>query len=320
MTPGVLPERKKILWWSAALFLFLALTLVAFSEMQESHFHAALLASLLLTAVFMVFLERDYRSALRRQQEDIERLMGLKLVLTSLIDLKDPYTEGHSRKVRDLAHGFCLFLGLPPEECEQIALAAELHDIGKIGIPDAILKKPAGLQTEEYQAIQDHPLRGAEALKSLPGFEAIRTIIRHHHERFDGTGYPDGLAGQAIPLGSRIIALADSVDTMLRGRDYRPPLPLKEICTVLKKQAGKQFDPWLAEAFIQFLTRGTQAGTRDPVCGMAVTPGGELVVWEQDGRRWLFCSQTCLNAFRDHPEKYRLQPETPSRDLENNHA
>lgn len=267
-----------------------------------------ILVALGVLAAVWFLLERNYRKRLKHQQEQIERLMGIKLVLASLIDLKDPYTEGHSRNVRDLTFEFSQYLDLPLEACEEYALAAELHDIGKIGIPDSILKKPGVLISAEYSEIRDHPRLGADSLSTLQGFDTVRNIILHHHEHYDGTGYPQGLSGDQIPLGSRIIALTDSFDAMLHGREYRPPIPFKDVVRILEDQSGKQFDPQLCEQYLQFLQSGIQSGSRDPVCGMAVSLSSNLLTLEGKERRWLFCSQTCLKAFKEAPEKYLWKP------------
>lgn len=315
MPPPSSPSRKAVIGFTVVITL-IGIALFQ-AEFADPYPRLLPLGVLIIIVVSFVALERKYRNELNRQQEKIERLMGLKVVLASLIDMKDPYTEGHSRNVRDLTFEFSNFLDLPPEACEEHATAAELHDIGKIGLPDAILKKAGSLQDEEYTEVKVHPRLGAEALKTLRGFESIRNIILHHHERYDGTGYPDGLAGDCIPLGSRIIALADSYDAMLHGREYRAPMSIKEIISALQAQAGKQFDPDLTSAFLKFLQHGVRSGTRDPVCGMPVSAEDSDFVLEKDGHKWLFCSETCMQEFQRHPPKYLLKPEAQHSDSKN---
>jgi YHS domain-containing protein len=260
--------------------------------------------TLMIIAVFSGVLIWKAWKTMNAQQETIEQLMGLKLVLASLIDLKDTYTEGHSKNVRDFALGLSDHLSLPKEVREEIGIAAELHDIGKIGIPDAILKKPDRLKNEEYAEIQEHSQKGADALKALKGFDRIRRIICHHHERFDGKGYPDQLIGDQIPLGSRIIALADSYDAMLHGRSYRKAMTPNEVVQVITLESGKQFDPTLISKFLNFLQQGSLSGHLDPVCGMLVNPDfSQFNLWYSN-QSIGFCSKACMQAFEATPKKY----------------
>jgi HD-GYP domain-containing protein (c-di-GMP phosphodiesterase class II) len=263
-----------------------------------------LLVAFMLIAIFSGFLVWKVWKTVNVQQETIEQLMGLKLVLASLIDLKDTYTEGHSKNVRDFALGLSDHLDLPKEVREEIGIAAELHDIGKIGIPDVILKKADKLKNEEYIEIQEHPQKGADSLKPLKGFDSIRSIICHHHERFDGRGYPDQLAGNQIPLGSRIIALADSYDAMLHGRSYRKAMPPQEVVQAISLESGKQFDPALISKFLDFLQQGSLSGHIDPVCGMLVDPNSSLFNLRYSNQSIRFCSKACMQAFEATPKKY----------------
>ncbi len=293
----------------SALSAVLGIALSSDETLNQLH-RPILIATVFIFFLLLVSLTNEFKRSLREQQEKIEQLMGIKLVLASLIDLKDKYTEGHSRNVRDLTTRFSQFLKLSPTICEQNGLAAELHDIGKIGIPDAILNKPDSLNADEFSAIRNHPKRGSEALSTLHGFEAIRNIILHHHERFDGQGYPGELVGEQIPLGARIITLADSYDTLLQGRIYKAPMALKEIRQIFKEQSGKQFDPGLCSEFIKFLDHGMQAGILDPVCGMPVNQESGRFVFSHERIQWVFCSKTCLRQFTDSPQEYltRLAP------------
>ena len=187
------------------------------------------------------------------QQQEIEGLMGIRLAFATLIDLKDSYTAIHSTHVRDLTSKFLEYIKVSSTEIEEITTAAELHDIGKIGIPDSILKKPGKLNEEEFFEIKKHPVRGADAIKYLQGFEGISTIIRHHHERHDGTGYPDGLAADNIPFESRVLSIIDAYDAMIFTRSYRKDMKRDGVLKVLEEEAGKQFDPLLVCYFTKFL-------------------------------------------------------------------
>ncbi|GJL53023.1 MAG: hypothetical protein NPIRA02_01550 [Nitrospirales bacterium] len=226
------------------------------------------------------------------------------MAFASLIDLKDSYTEGHSRHVRDLTRQFLEYLKVSSREIEEITSAAELHDIGKIGIPDSILKKPGKLTEKEFLEIKKHPIRGADALKSLQGFDGVSKIIRHHHERYDGTGYPDGLVADKIPFGSRVLSIIDAHDAMIYSRPYRKAMKEKDALKIMEEEAGKQFDPLLVLKFVKFLQQKDIYSQYDPVCGMAVNSQQSLfnVIYKRE--TYIFCSQVCLTEFNNFPEKY----------------
>ncbi len=173
--------------------------------------------------------------------------------LARAVEEKDRYTRGHSERVKTYAVEMASHLGLPSEITSTIEYACVLHDIGKIGIPDAIIHKDRDLTDEEYTQIKEHPAKGENIIRVIPFLEPAQPIIRHHHERFDGTGYPDGLRGKEIELGARIIAIADTYDAMTTERPYRGPLPKDHVIAVLKEQKGKQFDPELVDIFVRYL-------------------------------------------------------------------
>lgn len=174
-------------------------------------------------------------------------------VLIKLIEMKDPYTEGHSEEVAKWSGIIAQDLNLNNDEQEEIKLAAKLHDIGKIGISDKILNKPGKLSKEEYAEIKKHPVLGADLFLNIKQLESISQIIRYHHEWYNGKGYPDGLIGEKIPLGSRIINIADSYQAMTSDRPYRKALSKNEAIAELKRCAGSQFDPEIVMAFISIL-------------------------------------------------------------------
>jgi response regulator RpfG family c-di-GMP phosphodiesterase len=173
--------------------------------------------------------------------------------LAAAVEEKDRYTRGHSDRVKTYAMEMARRLGLPDETISTIEYACVLHDIGKIGIPDAIIHKDQDLTDEEFQQIMEHPAKGENIIRVIPFLEPARPIIRHHHERYDGTGYPDGIKGKEIELGARIIAIADTYDAMTTERPYRGPLPKDHVVSVLKKQKRKQFDPELVDIFVRYL-------------------------------------------------------------------
>lgn len=175
--------------------------------------------------------------------------------LTSAIDAKDSYTHGHSERVTDLSLSLGRALGLAPALLEDIRLAGMLHDIGKIGIPEAILNKPGRLTNEEFDVIKSHPTLGTRILRKVEFLGGVVPMIRHHHERFDGRGYPDGLAGDDIPLAARIISVADTFDAMTSDRPYRQAMSISDAIDEIARCKGTQFDPQIAEAFVELITR-----------------------------------------------------------------
>lgn len=165
----------------------------------------------------------------------------------------DPYTARHAEHVADLMAGLAAQMSMSSEEINIAYVVGIVHDVGKIKTPDNILNKPARLTEEEYQIMKRHSVEGAEMLAALKGTESIVAIMRHHHERFDGKGYPDGLIGKDIPLFSRMLALCDSFDAMTTHRCYRDPVQLKECLLEIEKCAGSQFDPQICRVFLEFI-------------------------------------------------------------------
>ncbi len=176
-------------------------------------------------------------------------------VLSSALDAKDSYTEGHSQRVTEYSLAVAEELKLPKNEIEMIQIAAILHDIGKIGIRDLILCKPGKLTKDEFDIIKNHPSLGAEIVSHIAFLADKAKLIKHHHERFDGKGYPDGLKEQEIPIGSRIIAVCDSFDAMTSKRSYRENIPVHKALAELNKCSGTQFDAEIANTFIKVFNR-----------------------------------------------------------------
>lgn len=170
--------------------------------------------------------------------------------ITSALDARDPYTGNHSRRVSDMACDLRHVLGMPEDITREIHIAGHLHDIGKIGIPDKVLLKPGRLNDEEWELMKQHSKIGADILAGAPKFARIAAIILHHHERFDGKGYPFGAKGEEIPLGSRIIAVCDSIDAMASSRAYRGALPLETVRSEIEKNSGLMYDPDVAKAML----------------------------------------------------------------------
>lgn len=171
------------------------------------------------------------------------------------IDAKSPWTKGHSERVTHYAVSIAKELRLKDEDIEMLRIASLLHDIGKIGTYDVILEKPGKLTDEEFALIKMHPVRGEEILKPIKQFRDLLPIIRHHHERLDGRGYPDGLSNGQIPFLSKIITIADSFDSMTSDRPYRPAPPREYAISELKRCSGIQFEPQAVGAFLRFLEK-----------------------------------------------------------------
>jgi putative nucleotidyltransferase with HDIG domain len=171
-------------------------------------------------------------------------------ILVEAIDAKDPYTRGHSDRVRRMSLEIAKLLGFTEERMESLEYGALLHDIGKIGIKDGVLQKEGPLSSDEYQYIQGHPLIGVKIVEGIQFFNDKIPMIRHHHEHFDGTGYPDGLAGEAIPLEARIIAVTDAFDAMFSLRPHRKAMTIEEVLSELKQCENKQFDPLIIDIFL----------------------------------------------------------------------
>ncbi len=184
--------------------------------------------------------------------DDVHSLMmGLLHSLTSAVDAKDAYTCGHSERVALLSRHLAIEAKLSEYEVERVYMAGLLHDVGKIGVPEAVLQKCGKLTDEEFAQIKKHPEIGARILKDIKQVEDIIPGVLHHHERYDGRGYPHNLAGEKIPLMGRIICLADCFDAMTSSRTYRKALPLEVALAEIRKCAGTQFDPGLAEFFLK---------------------------------------------------------------------
>jgi len=171
--------------------------------------------------------------------------------LAATVDAKDPYTYGHSKNVADIAKKIGGLIGLSSKEMADLYAVSLLHDIGKLSVPDSILTKPGKLTKEEWEIIKRHSVEGERIVSYIKALSALAHMIRHHHEWYNGAGYPDGLRGDTIPLGARIISIADAYDTMTSRRPYKDPVPPRDALKELKRCAGTQFDPELVASFCQ---------------------------------------------------------------------
>ncbi len=203
--------------------------------------------------------------ASRSREELRERLLAptLASALANAIEARDSYLHGHCERLAALAVRVAEQLELPPDEIETIRLGAILHDVGKIGIPDRVLLKPSALDPEERAVVETHPGIGDKLLEPLDFLAGARPIVRHHHERWDGGGYPDGLAGKQIPLGARIVSLADSVEVMSSRQLYRNPLTAAGVVDELQALAGAQWDPAIVAIVLELIESGELALSPD---------------------------------------------------------
>ncbi|AJY74820.1 HD-GYP domain-containing protein [Paenibacillus beijingensis] len=215
---------------------------------------AASYAVLLLIVRRVVWISaRHYKG--KKEQEDL--LMNTILSLGKTIDARDPYTAFHSHNVAEYARSIAKEMGLSHKEQDAIFLGGLIHDIGKIGTPDAILQKESRLTEGEYAIMKKHPEEGYQIVKNMKRLRelGITDMVRYHHERPDGNGYPAGLKGAGIPLGARILGVADAFDAMTTNRSYRQKLTVETAAEELRRNSGTQFDPAAASAFLAVLTR-----------------------------------------------------------------
>ncbi|RME21197.1 MAG: response regulator [Deltaproteobacteria bacterium] len=181
------------------------------------------------------------------KQSYLEALSGM----IAALEARDAYTRGHSERVARLCNKIGLAMGLSRIQLDRLVNGARLHDIGKIGIREDVLNKPGRLTAEEYEHIKKHPEIGAMIVAKIQAFEDYLPVVRHHHERLDGTGYPDGLSGKQIPLEARIVAVADTFDAMTSARPYRSPRTIAHALQVLREVAGTQLDAEVVRVFLQ---------------------------------------------------------------------
>ena len=180
--------------------------------------------------------------------------------LAAMVDARDSHTYGHSQRVAAISEKIGRAIGLPQWRLADLHAAALLHDIGKVGVPDSILTKPGALTQEERQVIEKHCDDGVKVISYIKELAALVPMVRHHHEWYDGTGYPDGLGGEDVPVGARIIAVADAYDTMTTPRPYREMVSHKEALRELRRCSGTQFDPELVDVLCRALDGDKEQG------------------------------------------------------------
>ena len=211
-------------------------------EEETVRAHDKLRAAYQQSLAYAVDLKKTHR---RLQRSILQSLLGL----ANALEAKDEYTRGHSDRVAALARRLALEAGLTVRQADVIAQSGLLHDLGKIGVPEHILRKPGPLSEEEWAVMRRHPVTGSQIVAPLESFAEGALIVRHHHEREDGSGYPDGLSGETIPLGARVVAVADVYDALTSERPYRRALTHAEALERLAAEAGRTLDARLTRLF-----------------------------------------------------------------------
>ena len=204
----------------------------------------------LLTVVSGALQRRELAAEAMRLRLLAPMLERFTMVLANTLESKDVATQWHANRLVSLSGRIAAHLGLPDELCSAIRYGACLHDIGKVAVPERLLQKTGTLTRQERELMRLHPEVGAMILESIETWDEVRLVVRHHHERFDGTGYPDGLRHAQIPLGARIVAVVDAFDVMRSGRPYAPVRPPAEIHEELERERGGQFDPEMVDALL----------------------------------------------------------------------
>ena len=204
----------------------------------------------LILSLILIYIIKDFFYSKLQQMNTVTQVVESFL---KVIDSKDDYTEGHCERVAEYAGILCRKANLKHNQIEKIVNMAKIHDIGKISVPDEILKSSGTLTDKEYAEMKNHSQYGYEVLEDLDIFKEDLNIIKHHHEKYDGSGYPDGLSGKEIPVGSRILAICDAYDVMSTGRVYKPALTKKEIIAEFEKCSGKHFDPEYTKMMIELI-------------------------------------------------------------------
>jgi len=196
--------------------------------------------------------------AVHHSQADLDHAhLQFVETMAQVLDARDPYTAGHSIRVGAYAYAIARAMNLPAGEAETIRVAAQLHDIGKVGISDAILKKPGKLTPEEFGVVKLHPQIGRRILEKMGKFQDLLPVVELHHENHDGSGYPFKLAGDGIPLAARIVHVADAFDAMVTHRHYREALTVARAVQELRSKSGTQFDPVITQVILRLIEQGT---------------------------------------------------------------
>jgi HD-GYP domain-containing protein (c-di-GMP phosphodiesterase class II) len=245
-----LAELWRLSWWDYHAFLLIGFAAAAYAVVAASRRTRSIES-----ALTSISLRDPLEHIVHGYPEALHALVGA-------VEAKDRYTHGHSSRVAELSHRIGLVLSLGPDRLRGLTQGGLLHDIGKIGVPDHILNKPGALTPEEREWIEQHPMAGWEMAVRVPSLREALAVVRHHHERWDGAGYPDRLAGEGIALAARVAAVADVWDALTSDRAYRPAWPEDKALALIVGERGQQFDPLCVDAFLQVLAEREQ--TREP--------------------------------------------------------
>lgn len=230
------------------------LDIQGYCEKSDKFDQLILLVESGIKAIDQMNMIKKINNELRDTNEKLEKAyLESVQTLRYTVEAKDPYTRGHSDRVSEYSELIGRHLGLSEEDLHLLKVGGLFHDIGKIGVPDSILLKTSRLTDDEYSEIKNHPSIGAHILSNASLFQDIIPIVKHHHERYDGFGYPGKLAGENIPYLARIASVADSYDAMTSKRTYRDPMPLDVVKQEIEKNKGTQFDPKIADTFLDIL-------------------------------------------------------------------
>jgi putative two-component system response regulator len=195
---------------------------------------------------------------LKYRTDELERAESVLFTLARSIEGKDPYTHGHCERLAHYSASLGEYLGLPEDQVVALRRAGIVHDIGKIAIPDAIILKPGVLTEDEWKIVQEHPVIGERICSPLKSFRTVLPIIRHHHERFDGSGYPDGLARENIPITARVLQIVDVYDALTTVRPYKPAFSITDALQTMKQEvANRWWDPQIFDQFERLIRGGT---------------------------------------------------------------
>jgi putative nucleotidyltransferase with HDIG domain len=201
-------------------------------------------------------IDRAMTDLKKAAKENHELFINSVRALAAAIDAKDPYTRGHSERVARYAVSIARAMELRPEEVRKVRLSALLHDVGKIGIDDRILRKPTALTDEEFEVMKTHPAKGAAIMSAIPQLADVVPGMKHHHEKWEGGGYPDGLKGEAIPLLARIVSVADTFDAMTTTRPYQKAMEISFVISRIQSLAGTRFDKRITDVLVKAWKNG----------------------------------------------------------------
>jgi putative nucleotidyltransferase with HDIG domain len=204
-------------------------------------------------------IETAFEQVRRAAQENKELFLASIRALAEAIDAKDPYTRGHSERVATYSASVAREMGLAAVEVERIRLSALLHDVGKIGVDDRIIRKPTALTEDEFEAMKTHPIKGAAIMSAIPQLADVIPGMKYHHEKWSGGGYPEGLVGEKIPMQARIVSVADTYDAMTTTRPYQKAMELDYVVERIRQFSGVRYDPVVVTAFLRAYEKGNLA-------------------------------------------------------------